>query len=219
MSQNGPHLLVSNKRDLAASIASNLIAIDWLFASVVGDFRLSVRRKKAAADADNAATEFVKLERNMASMRGEMSQMIAERPNAGAVRHQNRCGAVRRPRSQGFVPVTAHGIIPIGVAAGPRKCPALSTLACSFGWFCWLVRPCHPQREVASRRVPWCACDLSSAEYESLCMLRAISSLIAVRPSGAFRARRCHALARCCASLAFASNRCASLKTPSSARH
>jgi len=79
---------------------------------------LSVQRKKAATDTDNAATELVKLKGNMASMRGEMSQMVAERPNAGAVRHQNRRCVIRGPRRQDFVPVAAHGITPIDVASG-----------------------------------------------------------------------------------------------------
>ena len=51
-------------------------------------------------------------------MPGEMSQMVTERPNAGAVRHQDRCGVIRRPRGGGFVSV-AHGITPIDVAAEP----------------------------------------------------------------------------------------------------
>ena len=92
-----------------------------------GDFRLSVRREKPAADADNAATEFVKSEGNMAGMRGEMSQMVAERPNAGAVRHYDRCGVIRRPRGQGFVPVATHGITPIVGAAGPCCSPAMGS--------------------------------------------------------------------------------------------
>ena len=33
----------------------------------------------------------------MASMRGEMSQMVAECPNADAVRHYDRCGVISRP--------------------------------------------------------------------------------------------------------------------------
>jgi hypothetical protein len=55
----------------------------------------------------------------MAGMRSEVSQMVAERPNAGAVRHYDRRGVVCRPRSQGFVPVAAHVITPVDVAAGP----------------------------------------------------------------------------------------------------
>jgi hypothetical protein len=50
-------------------------------------------------------------------MPGEMSQMVIERPNAGAGRHQDRCGVIRRPRGGGFVPIVAHGITPIDVAA------------------------------------------------------------------------------------------------------
>ena len=57
----------------------------------------------------------------MAGMRGEMSQMVTERPNAGAVRHYDRCGVIRRPRGQGFVSVATHGITPVVGAAGP--CP------------------------------------------------------------------------------------------------
>jgi len=55
----------------------------------------------------------------MAGMRGEMSQMVAERPNAGAIRHYDRCGVISRPRGRGFVSITAHRITPIDVAAGP----------------------------------------------------------------------------------------------------
>ena len=55
----------------------------------------------------------------MASMRDEMSQMVAERPNAGAVRHYDRCGVISRPRGGGFVSIPAHRVTPIGVAAGP----------------------------------------------------------------------------------------------------
>ena len=55
-------------------------------------------------------------------MPGEMSQMITERPDAGAVRHENRCGVVRNPRDGGFVPV-AHGTAPIDIAAKSWKRP------------------------------------------------------------------------------------------------
>jgi hypothetical protein len=55
----------------------------------------------------------------MASMRGEMSQMVAERPNASAVRHYDRCSVVSRPRGGGFVSIAAHRITPIDVAARP----------------------------------------------------------------------------------------------------
>ena len=50
-------------------------------------------------------------------MPGVMSQMVTERPNAGAVRHYDRCGVIRRTRGGGFVPIVAHGITPIDVAA------------------------------------------------------------------------------------------------------
>ena len=50
-------------------------------------------------------------------MPGEMSQMITERPNAGAVGHQDRCGIVRRPGGGGFASIVAHGITPVDVAA------------------------------------------------------------------------------------------------------
>src|ERR1700683_3528130 len=50
-------------------------------------------------------------------MPGVMSQMVTERPNAGAVRHYDRCGVIRRPRGGDFVPVVAHVITPIDVAA------------------------------------------------------------------------------------------------------
>ena len=43
-------------------------------------------------------------------MPGVMSQMVTERPNAGAVRHQDRRGVLRRPKGGGFVPIVAHGI-------------------------------------------------------------------------------------------------------------
>lgn len=78
----------------------------------------------------------------MASMRGEMSQMVAERPNAGAIRHHDRRRVIRRPMGQGFVPVAAHGITPIDVASRPLKFPqelarVLSTCPCSLAWFCF----------------------------------------------------------------------------------
>ena len=85
-----------------------------------------IRRKQATAHADNAATEFVKREGNSAGMPGEMSQMVTERPNAGAVRHQDRCGVIRRPRGGGFVPIVAHDITPIDVAAGVLEMSARS---------------------------------------------------------------------------------------------
>ena len=50
-------------------------------------------------------------------MPGQMSQMVTERPNAGAVGHQDRRGVIRRPRGGGFVSIVAHGITPIDVAA------------------------------------------------------------------------------------------------------
>jgi hypothetical protein len=37
-----------------------------------------------------------------------MSQMIPVRPNAGAVRQQDRCGVIRNPRRGGFIPIVAH---------------------------------------------------------------------------------------------------------------
>ena len=36
--------------------------------------------------------------------------MVAERPNAGAIRHQDRCGVIRRLRGGRFVPIVAHRI-------------------------------------------------------------------------------------------------------------
>lgn len=156
----------------------------------------------------------------MASMRGEMSQMVAECPNADAVRHYDRCGVISRPRGRCFVPVVAHVITPIGVAAGPQKCPALSTFACSFGWFCYglfaLVTRSGRQHLGAFRGALATLLRPSTSHSASCEQFRLLS---ATRPSGAFCALRCHALARCCASLAFAWNRCASLRTPSSARH
>ena len=77
-------------------------------------FGLSVRLKKAAADADNAATVFVKRERNMTCMSGEMSQMVAKGPNAGAVRHHDWRGFIEHPRGEGFLPIAAHGSTPTG---------------------------------------------------------------------------------------------------------
>jgi hypothetical protein len=50
-------------------------------------------------------------------MSGEMPQMVTVRPNAGAVRHQDRSGVIRNPRRGGFVSIVAHGITPIDVAA------------------------------------------------------------------------------------------------------
>jgi hypothetical protein len=60
----------------------------------------------------------VKRKRNSAGMSGEMSQMVTERPNAGAVRHNDR-GAVtrRRPRGGGLVSIAAHDIIPFDAFA------------------------------------------------------------------------------------------------------
>src|SRR5580704_4687593 len=106
-------------------------------------------------------------------MPGEMSQMVTERPNAGAVRHQDRCGVIRRPRGGGFVPV-AHGVTPIDVAAESQKGPhgssprspderLLARLA-----LLWLACPSYPQWEAASRPVPQSACAPSSAEWMRL---------------------------------------------------
>ena len=52
-------------------------------------------------------------------MAGEMSQMVAERPNAGAVRYQDRGAVIRRPRGRGVIPIVAHGITPTDVSAQP----------------------------------------------------------------------------------------------------
>jgi hypothetical protein len=63
-------------------------------------------------------------------MPGEMSQMIPERPNADAVRHQDRCGIIRNPRRQGFVPIVAHGTTPTDVVEFreyPHGWPAFTT--------------------------------------------------------------------------------------------
>ena len=49
-------------------------------------------------------------------MPGEMPQMVTERPNAGAIRHQDRCGVIRNPRGGGFLSIVAHDITPINVA-------------------------------------------------------------------------------------------------------
>jgi hypothetical protein len=51
-------------------------------------------------------------------MPSEMSQMITERPNAGAVRHQDRRRVIRNLGREGFVTINAHGITPIHVATG-----------------------------------------------------------------------------------------------------
>jgi len=137
----------------------------------VSHHRLRVRPKETTAYADNAATEFVTREGSSAGMPGEMSQMIAVRPNAGAVRHQDRCGVVRLPRGGGFVPIVAHGITPNDVAAGSWKCPhGVSPLSpderllARLG-FLWLACPSYPEWEAASRPVPPSACALSSAEW------------------------------------------------------
>jgi len=78
--------------------------------------RLSVRREESTAYADKAATVFVKRKRNGAGMRVEMSQVVAERPNADAVRYQDRRAVVRRPRGGGFVLIVTHGITPTDVS-------------------------------------------------------------------------------------------------------
>src|ERR1700683_2392263 len=101
-------------------------------------------------------------------MPGVMSQMVTERPNAGAVRHYDRCGVIRRPRGGDFVPVVAHGITPIDVAAESWKCPhgvsrraadeRLLTRLASL----WLACPSYPKSEVASRPVRQSACAPSS---------------------------------------------------------
>ena len=41
-------------------------------------------------------------------MPGQMSQMVTERPNAGAVGHQDRRGVIRRPGGGGFASIVAH---------------------------------------------------------------------------------------------------------------
>ena len=41
--------------------------------------------------------------------------MIAERPNAGAIRHQDRCGVIRRSIGGRFVPIVAHRITLTGI--------------------------------------------------------------------------------------------------------
>jgi len=69
------------------------------------------------AYADKAATVFVKRKRNSAVMAGEMSQMVAERPNAGTVRHYDRGAVIRRPRGRGVIPMVAQGITPTDVSA------------------------------------------------------------------------------------------------------
>jgi hypothetical protein len=56
-------------------------------------------------------------------MRGEMSRMVTERPNAGAVRHQDRRGAIRLLKGRGFVPTVPHGITAIDVAECLKKFP------------------------------------------------------------------------------------------------
>ena len=56
-------------------------------------------------------------------MPGEMSQMITVRPNAGAVRHYDRCGVIRRPRVGCFVPIVAHCVTPTDVAAESLEYP------------------------------------------------------------------------------------------------
>jgi len=71
--------------------------------------------KEAAAYADDAATKFVTFEGNSPGMAGEVSQMVTERPNAGAIRHQDRCGVIRRSIGGRFVPIVAHRITLTGI--------------------------------------------------------------------------------------------------------
>src|SRR6185437_2558236 len=121
--------------------------------------------------------------------------MVAERPNADAVRHYDRCGVISRPRGRGFVSIAAHRIPPIDVDAGHYKWPHgvsprardVRLFMAGFAVACLPSSPEMGSSVSACPSEPW---DPPSAEYESLCMLRAISSFIAMRPSGAFRARR-----------------------------
>src|SRR5580704_15042592 len=107
-------------------------------------------------------------------MSGEMSQMVTERPNAGAVRHQDRCGVIRRPRGGSFAPVT-HGITPIDVAA---ECPRGSSprspdeRLLARPALLWLACPSYPQWKAAARPVPQSACAPSSAEWMRLVPLQ-----------------------------------------------
>jgi hypothetical protein len=160
----------------------------------------------------------------MAGMRGEMSQMVAERPNAGAIRHYDRCGVISRPRGRGFVPVAAHVITPIGVAAGPQKCPHgvsprapdVRLFMAGFAVACLPVSPATGGSILGA--VPRSPCAPSSAKYESFCQLQAISSFIGHETVRSVSCPKVPRLARCCASRAFAWNRCASLRSSSSAR-
>ncbi len=77
--------------------------------------------KEATAHADDAATKFVAFEGKSPGMAGEVSEMVAERPNAGAIRHQDRCGVIRRSRSGRFVPIVAHRITLTGVVVEFRE--------------------------------------------------------------------------------------------------
>lgn len=86
--------------------------------ATLSDYRLSVRRKKVAADADDAATEFIAFEGNGAPVSGEMSKMVPERPDAGAVRYYDRRGGVGHPGGRVFFLIAAHGITPIDLAGG-----------------------------------------------------------------------------------------------------
>jgi len=58
--------------------------------------------------------------------------MIAERPNAGAVRHPDWCGVIRRSRIGCFVPIVAHRITPTDIVVEFRKYPHVSAGAHHF---------------------------------------------------------------------------------------
>jgi len=70
---------------------------------------------EATANTNGAATKFVAFEGNSPGMAREVSEMVAERPNAGAIRHQDRCGVICRSRGGRFVPIVAHRITLTGI--------------------------------------------------------------------------------------------------------
>lgn len=150
--------------------------------------------------------------------------MVAERPNADAVRPM--IGAVSlavrgvEVLFRSLLTESLRSTSMLGLINGRTVLArALETFACSWLVLLWLVCPRHPKWEAACRLVPRSLGTLLRPSTSHSACYEQFRPLSEMRLSGAFCARRCHALARCCASLAFAGNRCASLRTPSSARH
>jgi hypothetical protein len=56
-------------------------------------------------------------------MPGEMPQMVTVRPNAGAVRHEDRCGVIRNSRQEGFVLIVAHSTTPSDIIVEFQEYP------------------------------------------------------------------------------------------------